>query len=257
MNGIEAYKIWAPDNALWTEWAKPVLFASNIPEKTYLENIELNIPSSLRWFAGYQQNTAVVIDIPEHTGVEESLTLAYSGYRPVPLYNGVYGDKFMVMAVDVQNLAKALFKGAETLKSVSIRNNAPPVFLLDSRRTSGFRKQPGTFDNRWCVFPQDMPSASFMLRNGINRVILRTEKDSIYNKIKEDLSHILLRYQEAGVSILHTYGDEEPSEIKVSKPSKFKSIFYRFKTLSGLSRNAAGGFGTKIPESTDGHYGYG
>lgn len=257
MTNIEAYTTWAPGGALWTEWAKPVLFATDFSGDLFGE---LTLPN-INWLSNFQQNTALIVDLPDKKGVEESLALAHSGYRPVPLYNGVCGENAISIAVDVRNLARALFAGTELLKTINIRGDAPPVFMLDSRRMDGIGKRPGEYDNRWCVFPQDMPSALFMTRHGINRVIVRTEQKSFSDKIPSDLSHILCRYQEAGIKICHTYGNDEVNDITVLKPMQFKSLFYRFRVIMGLSRNAAGGFGSKIPESGDGgggrYYGIG
>ena len=41
-------------------------------------------------------------------------------------------------------------------------------------------------------------------------------------------------------------------EMTVPKPSRFKSVFYRFKVIFGLTWNAAGGFGGQIPEQSSG-----
>lgn len=84
-DNIETYKIWAPNGALWTEWAKPVLFA-NTPKGSF----ELQIPK-LKWIAQTDYTTAIIVDLPGKEGVQEGLALARLGYRPVPLYNGVYG----------------------------------------------------------------------------------------------------------------------------------------------------------------------
>jgi hypothetical protein len=256
MNNIETFKIWSPDNALWTGWAKPVLFANEI-SNNFLADFTLKIPE-VRWLSNFRQNTALIVDLPEEKGIEESLALAGIGYRPVPLYNGVYEKKASLMAVDVRTLVRALFAGAEALAAMNIRNDAPPVFMLDSRRMSGF-KTPGTYDNRWCVFPQDMPSASFLLKQKINNVIVRTDDEVYGSTIQNDLSHILCRYQEAGIKIYHVDKNDEVKSVTVKKPSQFKSLFYRFKVISGLSRNAAGGFGSSIAEAGSGghYYGYG
>jgi len=236
MDNVERYRTWAPDRVLWTDWVKPVLFAS----VKFYEPFNLNIPETY-WLKGFEQDTALIVDLPGSSGVEESLALARRGYRPIPLYNGVY-DKSL-MAVDVQNLAMALYSGAELLKSINFRYDAPPVFMLDSRRMCNASKTPGMYDNRWCVFPQDLPSAAFLLKQKIRKVTVRTDK------IQDDLSHILYRYQEAGIKIQHAGGDSENKDITVSRPSQFKSLFYRFKVIMGLSRNAAGGFGSFIPDS--------
>ncbi|MCL1976964.1 MAG: hypothetical protein FWG55_02475 [Candidatus Bathyarchaeota archaeon] len=236
-DSLSIYKIWAPDNALWTQWTKPVLFTS-LPCKG---DCELTTPN-----ADYMQivdyKTVIIVDLPEKESVEEGLVLSRRGYRPVPLYNGVYGNTKFPMIVNVESIAEALQKGTDILSSLNIRADAPPVFMLDSNRMTGQGKQPGRYDNRWCIFPQDMPSASFLLKNGINKIIVRSAR------IQEDLSHILLRYQDQGITIFLCGDDGISKEVKVSKPSLFMSLFYRFKVTLGLSRNATGGFGAIIPE---------
>jgi hypothetical protein len=251
---MSMYKIWAPDNALWTQWTKPVLFTS-LPCNNNEGNCELKTPNANHMqMADY--NAVIIVDLPGKESVDEGLALAQCGYRPVPLYNGVYGNSKFSMIVDVQGIAEALQEGTDILSSLNIKTDALPVFLLDSNRMTGQGKQPGKYDNRWCVFPQDMPSASFLLKSGIQKIIVRS------TRIQEDLAHILLRYQNQGINIFLCDNDEIPKEIKVSKPSLFMSLFYRSKVTLGLSRNATGGFGAVIPEpqigwSNRGYYWYG
>jgi hypothetical protein len=154
------------------------------------------------------------------------------------------------MIVDVTNIEKALYKGADLLENIDISVDAPPAFILDSRRMEGLGKQPGKFDNRWCIFPQDMPSASYLVKEGISKIIVRS------SEIRVDLSHILCRYQELGIKI-YLCNNDEIKEITVSKPSHFKSLMYRFKVILGLKRNAAGGFGGLVPEPTQHDSGFG
>lgn len=233
---IEAYKIWAPDNALWTQWAKPVLFSS-VPS---YKNKIIDIPR-INWMTSADYNTMIIVDLPGKEGVEEGLALAQLGYRPVPIYNGVVGQNKGSMLIDVWDIVKALFQGADELTALNIRPDAPPAFLLDFNRMKVRDKRPGKFDNRWCIFAQDMPSAAFLLRRGIKRIIVRSDK------IQDDLSHILCRYQEQGLKIYKCMGNNIKAET-VSKPSRFKSFIYRFSVISGLTRNSAGGFGGKVPE---------
>ena len=255
MTNIEAYKIWAPDGVLWSEWAKPVMFANMTSV-----NFPLEIPN-VSWLGFLNQDTAIIVDLPKEKGVLESLALAQIGYRPVPLYNGVCVEIYSNMTVDSRSISWALYAGAGMLSGMNIRDGAPPVFMLDSRRMKGYAKNPGMYDNRWCVFPQDMPSASFLLKHKINKIIVRTEPDVTFyeNHIQLDLAHILRRYQEAGVKIRLACGGNEIKDITVSKPSQFKSLFYRFEAALGLSRNAVGGFGSLIPylEESGGYTGIG
>jgi len=262
MTNIEAYKIWAADNALWTEWVKTVLFANmkNPDSESFMLKIQ-----NINWLNRLEQNTAVIVDLPGEKSVEESLALAYMGYRPVPLYNGIcaYGRRAN-MIVDVTNLSKALYAGAEQLSSINIKNDAPPVFMLDSRRMKAWSKSPGMYDNRWCVFSQDMPSASFLKKQNIDKVIVRTELTQTFfakafyeDNIQQDLSHVLYQYQEAGIKIqiscagnfVARSGSNEGEDITISKPPQYKSLFYRVSVMFGLSRNAAGGFGRQIMDS--------
>jgi len=260
MTDIEAYKIWAPDNALWTEWAKSVLFINMKNQNSDLFMLKIH---NISWLNNFNQNTAIIVDLPEEKSVEESLALAYMGYRPVPLYNGVCAHNYQNMIVDVSNLSKALYAGAEQLSSINIINNAPPVFMLDSRRMKAWGRSPGMYDNRWCIFPHDMPSASFLIKQNINKVIIRTELTKTFfakvfyeENIQYDLLHIIYRYQEAGIiiqlscaeNIAVNSNNDKVKDIIISKPSNYKSLTYRINVIMGLSRNASGGFGRQIPE---------
>lgn len=240
-DNLEAYKEWAPEGARWTQWAKPVMFMSTA--ETVFAKLEI---PEVDWLQGLESNTMIIVDLPGERGVVESLALARMGYRPVPLYNGVDGRVYS-MVVKVGEIRKALFTGADELAGYDISPDAPPVFMLDSNRMAGSGKQPGTYDNRWCVFPQDMPSASFLLKAGIRRIIVRSDK------IQNDLAHILLRYQKEGIEI-YLCPDREIKKISVVRPSRFKSLSYRFSVILGLTRNGAGGFGAKIPEPVDSSY---
>ena len=238
---LAAYKIWAPEYSLWTEWAKPVLFASS---SSYKQGFTMEMPK-IAWLTTARFDTMVIVDLPGESGVLESLALARLGFRPVPLYNGVNDEKYMSsMLVRMENIADALFNGSKILKELIIRSDAPPVFMLDSNRMAG-GKGPGKYDNRWCIFPQDMPSASFLTKQRINKVIVRT------HNVQDDLLHILHRYQEQKISILQSV-DDTVTEISAPAPLWFKSMFYRFKVILGLTRNSAGGFGGLIPEAQHG-----
>ena len=119
------------------------------------------------------------------------------GFRPVPLYDGAPGFNALI---DVGPIIGALQKSAIELGNLDLRPDAPPVFLLDSRRTDfGSFVSPGKFDNRWAIFPQDFPSANFLLSRGIRSILLAQQ--AIAQPLP-DLAHALLRWQEARLAIL-------------------------------------------------------
>ena len=233
------YRIWAPDDALWTQWAKPVLFAHPPQSDPW----PLTLPE-VSWAPRPDGYTAVITDQPGASGVLEGLSLAPLGYRPVPLYNGVPAPNNQAASVNVSGIISVLYNGAAQLSDAALPTDAPPAFLLDANRMNGQAKQPGRYDNRWCVFPQDMPSADFMIHQGIGQVFVHA--DSIPN----DFTHLLRRYQEKGKRILHFRDYGAVRELEVIRPSHFKGLMYRFSTMLGLTQNAAGGFGGRIPEPT-------
>ncbi|NLF28216.1 MAG: hypothetical protein GX592_09990 [Clostridiales bacterium] len=238
MDNLGIYKIWAPDDAAWTEWAKPVLFA-NRPRY----EVQTLVLPEVDWPPRADSGAALIVDAPGEKGVLEGLALAKLGYRPVPVYNGVYAPDHKAMLVNVAGVAAALFRGADLLPELP--PDAPPAFLLDANRMKGMGKEPGKYDNRWCVFPQDMPSAAALIQRGVRRVAVRADA------VQNDLAHILRRYQEAGIPLSLSDGRGE-RKLSAARPSGFKSLFYRLRALAGLSRNAAGGFGAWIPEAMQG-----
>lgn len=236
MKNMELYKIWAPDSAEWTAWAKPVLFAS-LPSS--LKQVQPNLSPKAAALS-LDRKTMVIIDLPGQQGVKEALGFAESGWRPVPLYNGVWGTGKML--VNIVALAEALYLGADVLRRLPLPPDAPPVFMLDSNRMNGTRA-PETFDNRWCVFPQDMPSAQYIRDKGIAKILLRSDKAP-----NTDLSRILYDYQEAGLALQILKGNDAfPKTLTVKKQSALDEWAYRLKVILKLKRNAAGGFGGAIP----------
>jgi hypothetical protein len=256
MKSEEAYSIWAPSDSAWSQWAKPTLFAQTA-------NIEV-VEGVTKWHSidtsavpAPQADTALIIDLPGPDSTDWGLALAQRGYRPVPLYNaclypGIDRSKALV---DVTPILEAVKWGTLPLQRMQIAPNAAPAFLLDADRCRNRFPTGGRFDNRWVVFPQDFPSANFLLSRGIRRVILVQEDD----KSQIDLAHVLLRWQEAGIRILVLpfLATGPPREITVAKPSGFRTLLYRALALMGLRRNSAGGFGSIVPEPSAGGAGYG
>ena len=306
MGNINLYKKWAPDDAIWTAWAKPVLFASlkiwddtihtapAFRESAYVHSPQNAVPPALvttdtalvfsdgkkaadstpvfrdsarvsedarfRPYTmsnipetplSFDAHTAVIVDLPGKQGVHEALALAHKGYRPVPLYNGVKGPGRML--VDVQELGNALCAGADMLATFPLTPTSPPVFMLDSDRMKGF-STPSSFDNRWCLFSQDMPSAQFLKNNGINKIIVQ-----VVHNLSTDLERILYDYQKNGIALyVLRYDAKELKELTVHKQSFAEEWIYRLGVVFGLKRNATGGFGGYIPDPYErGGYGGG
>ncbi len=242
----ELYELWAPPGSPWSLWAKPVLFANARPDSTKLAPFEAG---HLETF-GYLRDAAIVVDVPGVRSVLVGLALAQNGYRPVPLYNGAAAPSSLI---NMGAIADALAAGAARLQRMAHQPDARPAFLLNADRMdhSAGAMAPGRFDNRWCVVPQDMPSATFLKSAGINQVVLIAES------LADDLAHVLYRYQEAKLELRRFAKTNALEPLNIPRPNAYKAAWYRAAVFAGLRRNAAGGFGGITPDPGDGIGGVG
>jgi hypothetical protein len=248
----DCFAIWAPESALWTEWAKPIAFAGAVVPASGEPPLEakITIPGlPLEW-----SQTAAVVDLPGEEAVGVGLMLAARGLRPVPLFNGTRGPNAVI---DVLQITRALGDGAPILSQISLAPDARPAFLLDSRRGELLgAEDPGRYDNRWIVVPQDFPSAAFLANKGIREVVVIQRQ---ILKPAEDLSHVLLRWQNAGIrmKVIDLTTGDVSDDVKLWKPSRFRLAWYVAVALLGLRRSNVGGFGSTVPEQTgrSGFYG--
>jgi hypothetical protein len=240
----QLYETWAPPDSVWSPWAKPALFTEPFPEVAGQAGPIETAPEGAR--TPSEPSAAFVVDLLGSRSVEVGLALARGGWRPVPLFNTAPHAHAVVAVGDIQSRLAA---GAAELASLPITPQAPPAFLLDAnRRTATAPMIPGNFDNRWIVFPQDFPSANFLLGHGVHRVVL-LQPAARGSQPLPDLAHALLRWQEAGLELSRQDPDagETRQPLQVDRPSSFRSLLYRALALAGLSRSFAGGFGARIP----------
>jgi hypothetical protein len=88
-----------------------------------------------------------------------------------------------------------------------------------------------------------MPSGEYLRDHGIRQVVL------IANQVMDDLSHVLRRYQDAGLAIWRSADPALAAQaITVAQPPLYRYLLYRFQAYAGLRRNSAGGFGAVVPD---------
>ena len=267
MTPEEAFQIWAPAESVWSPWAIPVPFAQMVC-------VDSDILVDLSGFAEIADRfdaapaLAMVLDLPGDEAIKLGLALAQKGFRPVPLIDGSPGPGVNGLggawmeseplpaatsgtAVDMRCLLRGLCQGTRVLRELRLAADTSPVFLLDaSRLAEGRPVNDGVFDNRWKTFAQDFPSARFLQERGIRRVTLVQEQAA---QPQEDLSHVLLRWQEAGIrlEVCGIAENEAVRELMVKRPSHFRALWQRALAMLGLRRGASGGFGN-WPHSTGG-----
>jgi hypothetical protein len=265
----QLYAVWAPPESIWSPWVLPVPFAELTFHQAFAS---AQIPPySLEWVRGRpDRNFAIVADLPGAEAIHYGLALLELGFRPVPVIDGSPGPSGgMVIppnpsipahktsrspsVVDMRGLLLALCESAKPLQLAKLAPDAPPAFLLDSKRMIGAPYLDDmAFDNRWMVFPQDFPSARFLLARKIKKVVF--VHDTFRTQPQEDLAHILLRWEEAGVAVESKSArfGEAPVPICVARPQRFRAAWYRALAALGLRRSDAGGFGGYPPAPSAG-----
>ena len=210
MVGREIFNIWAPNSAKWIQWVRPVPFvAINEDFRTY-DICDFTIPN-ITYSSELDSNTAIIVDLPDDEGIKEGIALAKIGFRPIPVYNGTEPQEGVMATVDNNVVEYGLIKGAAELRKLSIANDAPPAFLLDSNRMNRYKMNDSIFDNSWDIYPQDLPSAKYFLENNIDKIIVVGEK------FQKDLKKILYKFQKEGLKIFFVKRYEETKEMIIRK----------------------------------------
>ena len=211
MTNKEVFRVWAPLNKKWVDWVRPVPFV-NINKKH--ENFRPSgvVISCLDDFD--MKNTAIIVDLPSDDSVEAGILLAQNGYRPIPIYNGVMQQKGSRATTNNEGILSALVWGASILKTVKIDDNAPPAFLIDSNRLHRWRIDLSIFDNSWDVYPQDIPSEDYFLKNGINKILI------IGRKYPRDLKAIIKEWPKKQISVYVSDGYEKPKCVRKAKKKR-------------------------------------
>jgi len=242
LNKEAIFQIWAPPNAIWSPWAKPVLFA-HVEYPTGPD-----VPAAdVRWADRADGSTALVLDVPGTDAVAMAVPLARAGYRPVPLFNACPSTGGEITLVEVKPIVQTLVWASPELLAVGLAFDAPPVFLLDSNRRTGLLSPaPGLFDNRSISLPTDFPSANLLLSRGIRRVVL---VQAVSQSPQADLSHTLRRWQDGGIEIFSKALDRaDPADrIIVQTPRAFRTLWYNLLATIGLRSSPLGGFGGILP----------
>src|SRR5262245_43862336 len=131
------FNTWAPAGGVWSPWVKPVVFAS-LEQLPFLQEVPPPDLSAVQ----VGSDTVAVVDLPGAEGVAAGMAFARRGFRPVPLYNAVPGPIHTLTGttgayptvVEVIQIQSALVDHAAELQLLNLPLDAPPVFLLDSRR---------------------------------------------------------------------------------------------------------------------------
>ena len=130
MTNREAYEIWAPTGARWVDWVRPVPFIMYSSDNTCIA-MDYSIPciNYLDDMEKQKEETAIILDLPGYTGINEALALGKLGWRPIPLYNGTDEQTRAMALVENHGIERALIWGANVLKDIKLKEPAITVIL--------------------------------------------------------------------------------------------------------------------------------
>jgi hypothetical protein len=236
---------WAPDDASWVEWVKPVAFAC------MSERVECRpLTRRAEWFAaellaplGDLSQTAVVVDLRSTEAIWVGLALAEHGVRPIPLYNAVDHDAALV---NMRPIMAALVDATQSGAVLSA--HAPPAFLLDSERmdTRVVGSARLAYDNRWVCRAVDFPSSALLMERGVRRVLLIQEQ---LVRPAEDLEPILLTWQAAGLPLWRLARSQaEPATPFNLAVSAWPVRLLRWLTRTSIRRRRDGSYGRMLAQ---------
>jgi hypothetical protein len=231
VNCDDVFEVWAPSDACWSAWAKPVLFAT-MPDGE-LQSAEPAPSFEFDWASGTTApNTAWVVDLPGKDSVAFGLALAARGIRPVPLFNALPGGETGL--VDVDGIQDALIAGVGALRAAGLALDAPPAFLLDALRRARPSRLPvhRFFDNRSLSFSTDFPSASALQAAGIQRVVLIRRG---HLPVSSDLIETFAAFHAGGLAIEVLDAAAERPPLAWSPPSLLWLHRFWHRTLAALA----------------------
>lgn len=210
MTDKEIYRIWAPVGKRWVDWIRPVPFVEIHEITKNYSFTPFEVPE-VDFMNEECKGAAIIVDLSGADSVEEGIALAKKGYRPIPLFNGTIEQPGARATVDNQSVVVALFSATKHLMEIELADDALPVFMLDSNRLNRYKVDVSVFDNSWDIFPQDMPTADYFLKNGITKMVV------VGKALSRDLKKILYEYQKKKIQIYLTNGYEEPKKVKIRK----------------------------------------
>ncbi len=211
MTGKEIYQIWAPVGKRWVEWVRPVSFVGITEHTTNCTFFNGTLPI-VDFIDNSCVDAAVIVDMPGIESVKAGIVLAQLGYRPIPVYNGTIQQRGARATVDNQAVQAGLVWGATELCKLEIEDEALPAFLLDCNRMHRLKMEISLFDNSWDLYPQDIPSAEYMMEHGIHKIII------VGDKVSKDLKKIFYQFQRKGIQIFLTNGYEAPKRVVIHRP---------------------------------------
>ena len=159
------------------------------------------------------------------------------------------------VAIDSRDVLDVMVTLAPSVHRLRQRNQAvddPALLMCDSRRTAARKPAPGEFDNRYFIDDAMIPSADWLKRQGVGKLVLFGE--SAQSAPSNDLSLFINECHQAGFRLLNV-ALNDPATWAVPLPMMPPPAV----RMAGLSfpKSRIGGFGKRVPvpsESSGGSF---
>lgn len=139
--------------------------------------------------------TAIMVDVPGRQTVALGAGLAEACHLITTFDNFPHP---LGVAPSHETLAAMLYYASEIeTKQRTVGQDAPPVFLLDSRRLENYTSADTQFDNRYLA---KIPSAEMLKELGVKSVLYITS-DRTRQQELDDLNEDFVEYQKKGLSV--------------------------------------------------------
>lgn len=244
------YEIWCGDENPWRPWVKPSPFVGLEGASEGGEGAHPFRRAAPPWgnvdtsWAPVPASTAIVVDLEGADSLWAGLALAARGYRPVVSINArsAPGE-----AIDMAPLASALREGARHPLAFHGGSSPRPAFLLDARRARAERPLvPGAFDNRWVLFPGDLPDAGTLLERGVTSLLAVQRGPTP----QPDLHDVLCGYQREGLTLLLFDAAADRPAVRPARlscsPALVRFARHVARELSSTNRQPDGSFGAYV-----------
>jgi hypothetical protein len=254
-----AYDVWRGEGHPWARWVKPAPFAELEPIDDAKSRGGAYRKAEPPWaeldtsWAPPADSTALLVDLPGPRALHLGLALVRRGYRPIVSFNACSHTE-LVEVVEMSNVLATLSQAAGDRANFPRDEGSRPAFLFDARRDgAGAAVLPDMFDNRWLIFPSDLPSARLLLRHGIKRAAVVQGGPTP----QPDLFDIAAAYKQGGLAVdLVDLSQPQPAARPLAlEPGAAPERFVRHagRWLGSMGRRRLdGSYGVRVPRPSQG-----
>jgi hypothetical protein len=248
--------VWVGSDHPWSAWVKRPLFASlTVPEVTPATESDVYRSETAPWAREHPwwleaRKIAIIVDLPGPEAVELGLLLGRHGFRPILLINAASDSGELIDMAPVLHL---LTEGARFHSSFPGGPDVLPAFVLDARREGADADpEPGRFDNRWTLFPADLPPAERLGQAGVQAVMIVQDEPTP----RDDVRAIAWMYQRGGLDIrVVNVRDRTVASLASTRPSWLVYVIGQLRRRFAFRRQWDGSYGHRIPIPPDPSHG--